>query len=143
MRNRTFSSSEASKDKEIIYLKQQLTGLEILLDQNARLEEEVNRLCSELDNATHQVIQRGYLYKWREREIGWAAKWVLRYFTLQGSILSYYIDEHERRPKRTLDLSRCVVRQEGTKKQGKHLPPSLDTSLLSRITIRIMILDSR
>lgn len=112
--------SNSSLETEVKNLKAQLTGLEILLNQNRALEEQVNRLSEELDNATQAVVKRGHLYKWRENELSWAfgTNWVKRYFTLQGSILSYYGEESEKRPKRTIDLSRCVVRQEGTKKKG-------------------------
>ena len=78
----------------------------------------MNRLSDELDNATQAIVNRGHLYKWREIEFSWATNWVKRYFTLQGSTLSYYGEENERRPKRTIDLSRCVVRYDGTKKKG-------------------------
>jgi hypothetical protein len=85
------SNREESKDSiEIRHLKAQLKGLEILLKQNAALEAEVKRLCSELDEATLGVLKRGYLYKWRDREISYAAKWGLRYFVLRGKSFSYY-----------------------------------------------------
>ena len=41
-----------------------------------------------------------------------------RYFVLQGKVISYYADERDNRPRRTIDLSNCVVRSEGTKKGG-------------------------
>lgn len=41
-----------------------------------------------------------------------------RYFVLQGKVISYYADERDNRPRRTIDLSHCVVRSEGTKKGG-------------------------
>ena len=112
--------SPTNQQKEIEYLKSQLAGLQILLDQNQQLEEEVERLMNELDTASSSIIKRGYLFKWREKEIGWAARWGLRYFTLQGSKLSYYSDDSEHRPRATFDLSKCVVRLEGTKKNGTY-----------------------
>jgi len=83
------SSTPATKaltphEKEVKFLKSQVAGLEILLQQNALLESEVTRLHKELDTATQSIIKRGFLYKWRDREIGWASKWGLRYFSLQG-----------------------------------------------------------
>lgn len=112
------------KDKEsqdeINSLKAELRGMEILLQQNAALEAEVERLNTELDEATSGVQKRGYLYKWREREIYYAAKWGLRYFVLQGNKISYYGNDHENRPRRTIDLSNCYVRDEG-KKKGYHI----------------------
>ncbi len=112
--------SYSSLEKEVAHLKSSLNGLEILLEQNQRLEEHVERLCEELETATNNVVKRGYLFKWRDKEIAWATRWGLRYFTLQGSSLSYYTDESEKRPHRTIDLSRCVVRHEGTKKKGAY-----------------------
>lgn len=92
------SSAAAAKvltpqEKEVKFLKSQVAGLSILLQQNALLENEVQRLHKELDTATQSIIKRGYLYKWRDREIGWASKWGLRYFSLQGHTLSYYHEE--------------------------------------------------
>lgn len=111
---------ESPSQREISYLKSQLKGMEILLQQNAELEREVSRLADELDTATNSVIKRGYLHKWRDREISFASKWGLRYFVLQGSTLSYFGDDHDQRPRRTFDLSRCLVRSEGTKKQDTY-----------------------
>ena len=61
---------------------------------------------------------RGYLYKFRDREISFASKWSLRYFLLQGNTLSYFLDDSELRPRRTINLTGCIVREEGTKKNG-------------------------
>lgn len=111
---------EKTSQEEIDTLKAELRGMEILLQQNAALESEVERLNGELDEATSGVQKRGYLYKWREREIYYAAKWGLRYFVLQGNKISYYGNDHENRPRRTIDLSNCYVRDEG-KKKGYHI----------------------
>ena len=108
------------RDRELKLLKAQLKGMEILLEQNADLEREVSRLSEELDSATNSVIKRGYLHKWRDREISFASKWGLRYFVLQGSQLSYFGDASEHRARRTYDLSSCVVKVEGTKKNGTY-----------------------
>ncbi len=120
-----FNPEQATKkktpqEKEIAFLKSQLQGFELILNQNAELENEVNRLNQELDTATLSVYKRGYLYKYRDRHIGWASKWAKRYFSLQGSTLSYYGDETESRPRRTFDLSQCIVRNEGTSRNGNH-----------------------
>jgi hypothetical protein len=53
LNNTKVSTTLISKDKEIKYLKSQLKGLEILLQQNADLEYEVQRLNIELDTATN------------------------------------------------------------------------------------------
>ncbi len=111
--------TKTPQEKEISYLKSQLQGFELLLQQNAELESEVTRLNTELDTATLSIVKRGYLHKWRDHEIGYASRWGLRYFSLQGHTLSYYGDESESRPRRTFDLSHCVVRAEGTKKNGQ------------------------
>jgi diacylglycerol O-acyltransferase-1 len=92
---------------------------EYLLKMVGALEKEVKRLCSELDRLTLGVEKRGYLFKFREREIYYAPKWGLRYFVLQGKKLSYFHDENENRPRRTIDLSKCFIRDEGTKKNGQ------------------------
>jgi hypothetical protein len=39
---------------------------------------------------------------------------------LQGKTISYYADERDNRPRRTIDLSHCIVRNEGTKKGGMY-----------------------
>lgn len=92
----------------------------ILLKQNWQMEREISRLIHELDEATKGVLMRGYLYKFRDREISFASKWALRYFLLQGSSLSYFVDESERRPRRTIDLTTCSIRDEGPTKNGQH-----------------------
>ena len=70
----------------------------------------VERLGKELDDVTLGVQKKGFLYKWRDKEISFASKWCLRYFVLQGNMLSYYADDKEHRPRRTFDLSKCFVR---------------------------------
>lgn len=139
------TSSKSKKDEkdlksEIRSLKNQLKGMEILLKQNNELEKEVERLCNELDTVSMGVQKSGYLYKWREREIYFASKWGLRYFVLHKNQLSYYGDEHERRPRRTIDLSKCVVKDEGTKKNGLYNVFSLylrDDSMEDVLVLRL------
>jgi hypothetical protein len=113
-------STAPGTNDEVEKLRAELRGMEVLLLQNAALEKEVERLNSELDEATFGVQKKGYLYKWREREIYYAAKWGLRYFMLQGSKISYYGNDHDNRPRRTIDLTNCYVRDEG-KKKGYHI----------------------
>jgi hypothetical protein len=50
---------------ELMQLKEQVKFVDILMAQNAALEGEVTRLCSELDEATKGVLKRGYLHKHR------------------------------------------------------------------------------
>ena len=76
----------------------------------------MTKLSADLEEVTKGVIKNGYLYKWREKEISFAPRWSLRYFVLQGSKLSYFTDDHERRPKRTYELSNCFVKEEGVKR---------------------------
>lgn len=106
----TSSLTSVADRKELKSLRAQVKGVEILLQQNAALEHEVERLGKELDNLTQGVQKKGYLYKWRDREITFASKWCLRYFVLQGNTFSYYVDDKELRPRRTFDLSKCFVR---------------------------------
>lgn len=93
--------------------------MNILMEQNAALESEVSRLCGELDEATKGVLKRGYLYKYRDRSISFASNWGLRYFVLNGSTISYYANELDNRPRRTIDLTHCNVHADGTKKGGQ------------------------
>ena len=99
---------------------QPLKNLEILLLQNQLLEHEIQRLNHQLDESTNGIHMRGYLHKYRDREISFASKWGLRYFVLQCQNLSYFADDQERRPRRTIDLLGCIVRDEGTKKSGHY-----------------------
>ncbi|CAM9219911.1 unnamed protein product, partial [Ectocarpus fasciculatus] len=101
---------KASHDKSIA----------LLLRQNALLESEINRLCEQLNEATEGILKRGYLHMWRDRTISYASRWGLRYFVLQGSILSYYQDEEDKRPRKTIDITDCIVRAEGEKKNGQY-----------------------
>ena len=90
-----------------------------ILTQNALLAQEISRLCAELDEVTRGILKRGYLYKWRDREISFASKWGLRYFELKGSRISYFGDDQDlRRPRRTIDIRNCIVKREGTRKAG-------------------------
>ena len=115
IKNEVFVSSHL---KEIKSLKSQLNGLEEVLKLNSLLEVENKRLNSELEASCGSVIKRGYLYKLRDREISFANRWGLRYFVLQGSTISYFGDVQDQRPRRTFDLSNCIVRAEGIKKGG-------------------------
>ena len=94
-------------------------SLQILLRQNALLETEIYRLCEQLHEATEGILKRGYLYMWRDRSISYASRWGLRYFVLQGSILSYFQVEGDKRPRKTIDLKECSIRSEGEKKNGQ------------------------
>jgi len=105
-------------EEEIASLRAEIHGTQILLIQNEQLESELARLCGELQEVTQGVMYRGYLFKWRERDISYASKWVRRFFVLHGNKLSYYASERDDRPRRTIDMTKCVVRDEGTKKQG-------------------------
>ena len=116
----SLAAAKADLETKVSQLKFELKGMDIILLQNAQLEKEVNRLCNELDEVTKGVLKRGYLYKWRDREISFASKWGLRYFILTGSSLSYFVDDREHRPRRTIDLSNCFVRDEGVKQNGKY-----------------------
>lgn len=95
-------------------------AVEMLLRQNAALEYEISRLNIELDESRQGIVKRGYLFKWRDREISYASKWGLRYFILSGKLMSYFNDEKSTRALKTIDLSRCVVKDEGTKRGGQY-----------------------
>lgn len=146
MSSRSFGLVREGSAATLAELEALRSQVHILLQQNEGLENELRRLTDELDTATKSIIQRGHLYKWRDREISYASKWGLRYFVLQGSTLSYYGDEKDQRPRRTFDLSRCIVRDEGTKKGGMYhvfsiylvkagvLDVNSDVSLLVRLS---------
>lgn len=106
------------KDDEIRLLKSQLQLVQILMNQNSQLEREIQRLNQELDESTSGIIKRGYLHKFRDREISYASRWGLRFFVLQGRNLSYYIDDRELRPRRTIDLTGCLIKDDGPTKGG-------------------------
>jgi diacylglycerol O-acyltransferase 1 len=99
---------------------QDLADANSLSRRNAELEEEIERLYLELDEQTNGILKRGYLHKWRDREISFASKWGLRYFTLQGHVLSYYLDDKDPRPRSTVNLSKCTIRWEGGKKNDQY-----------------------
>lgn len=94
--------------------------LAIVMQQNSQLEREIQRLHAEIDEITKGVLKRGYLYKFRDREISFASKWGLRYFVLQGSTISYFVDDKELRPRRSFNLVGCIVKDEGPSKHGGH-----------------------
>lgn len=100
--------------------KTQQMYLDLVLKQNAALENAIRSLTSELEDATTGILMRGYLHKWRDRMISFASSWGLRYFVLQGNILSYYGDEHDRHPRKTIELVDCIVLDEGKTKNQKH-----------------------
>eukprot|EP01031_Cornospumella_fuschlensis_P038401 gene38401-46669_t len=49
--------------------------IELLLRQNAALEKELERVNRQLDENSNGIHKKGYLYKFREREIYFAPKW--------------------------------------------------------------------
>lgn len=85
---------------------------------NSNLEKEVGRLCAELDDVSNGIHKKGYLYKFREREIYFQNKWGYGYFILHGNQLSYYGDEQGLLPRRTIRLSKCYVKEEWLKIGG-------------------------
>ena len=53
----------------------QSQAIEVLLAQNADMEHEIQRLNRQLDETTNGIHMRGYLHKYRDREISFASKW--------------------------------------------------------------------
>jgi hypothetical protein len=92
--------------------------LGVVMQQNSQLEREIQRLHAEIDEITKGVLKRGFLYKFREREISFASKWALRYFVLQGKTISYFADDKDLRPRRSFDVTGCIVKDEGPTKGG-------------------------
>jgi hypothetical protein len=111
--------SDKEKQKQFLKANSQSYSMEILMQQNAALEREIERLMAELDEATMGIQMKGYLHKWRDREISFASKWGLRYFVLQKNTISYYVDDTSNRPRRTIPLEHCIVKDEGLKRGGQ------------------------
>jgi diacylglycerol O-acyltransferase-1 len=110
-------------------------GMQILLMQNSQLEEEVTRLCGELDEISKGVLKRGYLHKQRERNISFSSNWGLRYFELIGATLSYFQDDRDRRPRRSINVSECTVVNEGMKKNTFYVfSVQLEGSVIIRLS---------
>ena len=64
----------------------------------------------------------GYLFKWQDRSIGWGGtKWALRYVTLNRGRISYFLSHLENSPRYLLSLRGCAVRDEGWKKNRRHV----------------------
>ena len=66
--------------------------------------------------------KRGYLFKWQDRTIGWGGtKWALRFVSLEKGRLLYYGSHHDAEPRYELALRGCAVRDEGYKRNRKHV----------------------
>lgn len=85
-------SKHSTNNKEYTDLDTSNMNIIVLVKQNVLLQKEIERLHQELDSITSGIHIKGYLYKWRDREITFASKWGLRYFVLQGKsrVLSYF-----------------------------------------------------
>ena len=77
----THESPQAMRQKVMAVLQRLLSGenkdvpeevrklIQSVVQKNTQLENEVDRLCRELDDATGGVNKRGYLYKYRTRDM--------------------------------------------------------------------------
>lgn len=64
----------------------------------------------------------GYLFKWQDRSIGWGGtKWALRFVELNRGRISYYLSHLENAPRYMLSLRGCAVRDEGWKRNRRHV----------------------
>jgi hypothetical protein len=68
------------------------------------------------------ISKRGYLFKWQDRYIGWGGtKWALRFVSLEQGKISYYQDHTDASPRYVLTLCGCAVRDEGLKRNKRHV----------------------
>lgn len=64
----------------------------------------------------------GYLFKWQDRSIGWGGtKWALRFVELNRGRICYYLSHLENSPRYMLSLRGCAVRDEGWKRNRRHV----------------------
>lgn len=64
----------------------------------------------------------GYLFKWQDRSIGWGGtKWALRFVQLDRGRICYYLSHLENSPRYMLSLRGCAVRDEGWKRNRRHV----------------------
>jgi hypothetical protein len=68
----------------------------------------------------------GYLFKWKDRSIGWGGtKWALRFVSLDGGRILYYASHLETTsPRYMLSLRGCAVRDDGWKRNRRHVSKS-------------------
>jgi len=103
----------------------------IALQKKARdLEKELKKIKSQLkdlgaitsDSVLPPPGKSGYLFKWQDRSIGWGGlKWSLRYVSLDRGRISYYYSHLESAPRYMLSLRGCAVRDEGYKRNRRHV----------------------
>jgi diacylglycerol O-acyltransferase 1 len=133
MKQNSIKEADTIEQLEVLVrqMQTQLGGVNELLKQNAAMEEVITDLSSELEEATTGILKRGHLFKWREHSISFASKWGLRYITLQGHTLSYFNDERDRHPRKTIDLINCFILDEGLTKNKQHHIFSICSTALS------------
>jgi len=92
-----------------------------LLSEKATLQKRLADINNELGETQLQpsntlLSKSGYLFKWLDREIGWAGtKWDLRFVRLERGRLCYYKSHEDAAPVYVLSLRRCAVRDDGYK----------------------------
>jgi len=108
------------------------------VDEIEELRAKAQSLKNELDSINDQLSRlgdsveilpppgkSGYLFKWQDRSIGWGGtKWALRYITLNRGRISYFLSHLETSPRYFLSLRGCAVRDEGWKKNRRHVSKS-------------------
>lgn len=97
------------------------------------LEKELNAVKEKLarlgDDSSAEVLpplgKSGYLFKWQDRSIGWGGtKWALRFVSLDRGRIYYYYSHLETSPRYMLPLRGCAVRDEGWKRNRRHVSKS-------------------
>lgn len=114
------NSKSVDDGKEVEDLKARARALEKEL-------ESVNEKLARLGDASLTELlpppgKSGYLFKWQDRSIGWGGtKWALRFVKLDRGRIHYYFSHLESSPRYMLSLRGCAVRDEGWKRNRRHI----------------------
>ncbi len=92
--------------------------LDLVNDKLARLGDS----SAELTQVLPPPGKSGYLFKWQDRSIGWGGtKWALRFVKLDRGRVCYFLSHLENSPRYMLSLRGCAVRDEGWKRNRRHI----------------------
>lgn len=109
----TISVNQKKINKALEYVKDLERKLKTAKDDLKKLDPEY----TEESILRKNLSKRGYLSKWRDREIGWGGtKWGLRFVVLEKGRLGIYKTHRDLSPTYVLQLKDCAVREEYTKK---------------------------
>jgi len=112
-------SKSGDESEEIEDLKSRARALEKEL---ASVNEKLTRLGDSSAKVLPPPGKSGYLFKWQDRSIGWGGtKWALRFVKLDRGRIYYYYSHLESSPRYMLSLRGCAVRDEGWKRNRRHV----------------------